>query len=115
MEKTPGRRLERYVKARWGRDKGGIRGLCAQASFVPETIYSWFRSETEPSLDSLGELARILKVHRSAILAAMDGVTAAVPLDDELRDLIASEVERQVSRALAGGPPRRPPARTGAA
>lgn len=115
MDKTAGRRLERYIKARWGRDKGGIRGLCAQASFVPETIYSWFRGETEPSLDSLAELARILEVNRSEILAAMDGVVAAVPLDDDLRELIASEVERQVSRVLAEGPRQRPPGRTGAA
>lgn len=115
MDKAAGRRLERYIKARWGRDKGGIRGLCAKASFVPETVYSWFRGDTEPSLDSLAEIARLLEVNRSEVLAAIDGVTPAVPLDQELREMIAAEVQRQVGQVLGGGPRRRPPGRAGAA
>jgi hypothetical protein len=104
MGKTPGRRLERYIKARWGRDKGGMRGLCKLTSFVPETLYSWFRGETDPSLDSLAEIASALQVRRSAILAAMDGEAPTAVLDGDLRELIAAEVARQ----LGGNPPRPP-------
>ena len=105
MDKTSGRRLERYIKARWGRDRGGMRGLCKLTSFVPETLYTWFRGDNEPSLESLAEIAAVLGVTRSAILAAMDGEAPTAVLDGDLRELIATEVARQLGASLPR-PPR---------
>lgn len=102
MDRTQGRRLERFVKSRWGRDRGGIRGLAKEIGAVPETFYSWFRGATDPSLDSLAQLARALDVKRSAILAAMDGETPSVPIDAELEALVDARVAAALERRGRG-------------
>lgn len=96
MDEAAGRRLERYLRARWGRQQRGMRGLAAKAGTTAETLYSWFRGDTEPSLASLTELAAAVGVNRSEILAVMDGLAPTVPLDQDLRREIATEVARQL-------------------
>jgi DNA-binding XRE family transcriptional regulator len=103
MDKTTGRRLERFVKARWTRDQGGIRALAKEIGAVPETLYSWFRGDTEPSLEALGELGRVLGVSRSAIVAAMDGEGPAVPIDEDLVALIDVRLAAALDARLGRG------------
>lgn len=70
---APGRRLERFVKDRWPRSKGRMRGLAKQVGTTAETLYSWFRGDSEPSMAHLRELARLLQVGRVELVAVIDG------------------------------------------
>jgi transcriptional regulator with XRE-family HTH domain len=90
---SPGERLRSYIDARWGRRKGGIRGLAAKLNVSAETMYEWFRGEREPNLDHLTRMAEALGVKRSEILAAMDGEAPVVALDDATRRAIREEIE----------------------
>ncbi len=98
-----GMRLERYIRSRWEHEPGGIRGLAEAAGVSSDALYKWFRGDSEPSLDALGRLARVLGVKRYEIVAVYDGDRPPVDLgsllDPDLRaqlvDLIATEVERQ--------------------
>lgn len=72
-EATPGRRLERYVKARWTRRNGGILGLASEIGSSTETIYSWFRGDSEPSMAHLRAIADRLGVRRAVLVAVLDG------------------------------------------
>lgn len=97
-----GRRLERYIKEQWPRGKGGIRGLAAAIGASAETIYSWFRGETEPSMSHLREVAAKLSTTRSVLVAVLDGETTGIPDPVEVR-LRAVEAELQSLRARRGG------------
>lgn len=98
-----GQRLERYIRARWDRQQGGLRGLAAQAGVSSDSLYKWFRGESEPSLEGLGSVAAVLGVKRYELVAVYDGdkpsADLAALLDPELRgqlvDLIATEIARQ--------------------
>lgn len=72
-ENTPGRRLERYIKGRWTRRQGGILGLASAINSSTETIYAWFRGDSEPSMAHLRELADKLGVRRAVLVAILDG------------------------------------------
>lgn len=100
-----GKRLERYVRARWDRDEGGMRGLTAAAGISSDALYRWFRGDAEPTLEALGQVARVLGVRRSVLVAVYDGdqpdttplLTALGPeMRAALVDLIAAEVERKL-------------------
>ena len=104
MDEKSGRRLERYIRARWGRKQGGIRGLAKAIGGTAETIYSWFRGETEPYLGTLREVAAALGVRPYQILAAMDGDGPAAAIDPELERLVEERVRAEVERQLGRGP-----------
>ena len=93
VQSGAGKRFETYVRARW-REVGsrGMRGLCREAGITPEQLYVWFRGEGEPRLDTLGELARALRVTRADLVAALDGYD----LQAAIRQEIAREVEAAV-------------------
>lgn len=61
-----------------------MRGLCGAAGIAPETLYRWFRGETEPDLGSIRQLADALTVTRAEIVAAIDG---QLPPPDFRREL----------------------------
>jgi hypothetical protein len=92
-----GDRLRQFIERRWPRSRGGLRGFCAAAGIHPETLYAWFRGETEPNLGSLGQLAATLGVRRWEIVAAMDGDTTtqlSPETEMALETMIRSTVER---------------------
>lgn len=101
MENSSGERLERFIRSRWTRDEGGIRGLADQAGISPDSLHRWFRGE-EPGLDKLGRVASVLGVRRYELVAILDGDRPAADLQDlldpalrtQLVDLIAAEIER---------------------
>lgn len=106
-EDAPGRRLERYIKARWTRKQGGIVKLASEIGSSTETIYAWFRGETEPNMSHLRALAEKLGVRRSVLVAVLDGD----PLPGETADpesfgdrlrLLEATVARLVEPALDG-------------
>lgn len=103
MDKTSGRRLERFVKSRWTRDRGGIRALAKEIGAVPETLYSWFRGDTDPSLEALAELGRALGLRRSVLVAAMDGEVPSVPVDEDLVALIDARLAAALDARLGRG------------
>jgi hypothetical protein len=73
-EDVPGRRLERYIKERWTRQQGGMRGLAAKIGASSETVHSWFRVDgPEPSMAHLRAVADALGVRRSVLVAVLDG------------------------------------------
>jgi transcriptional regulator with XRE-family HTH domain len=110
---TEGRRLEQFVRSRWGRKEGGIRGLAVAVETSADTIYHWFSGQNPPDVYQLGKLARALDVRRWQIVAAMDGDEEIVPLDERTRRAIREEVQAAVAEAQGQrGSPR---ARSGAA
>jgi transcriptional regulator with XRE-family HTH domain len=72
-ENAPGRRLEHYIKARWTRRNGGILKLAGNIGASTETVYAWFRGESEPSMAHLRLLADQLGVRRAVLVAVLDG------------------------------------------
>lgn len=86
-------RLEPYVRARWTRHQGGVTGLAAATGLTRETLYSWFRGETEPSLANLRTLAAALGVRPWELVAALDG-DEAEPAEDRVRAIVREELER---------------------
>lgn len=103
VDETSGRRLERYVRQRWSREQGGITGLASETGITRETLYTWFRGETDPSLSNLAALAAALKVRRTEILAAMDGEAPTIPLDVEFETRVEQRVLEVLRRELGGG------------
>jgi len=103
---TEGKRLERFVRSRWGRPQGGIRALAVAAETSADTIYHWFNGQNPPDVYQLGKLAEALEVKRWQIVAAMDGETEIVPLDDRTRQAIREEVRAAAAedRAQRGSP-----------
>ena len=106
MDTGSGDRLRAFIEARWTRRDGGLRGLCRKIGVVPETLYGWLRGDNDPSLGGLAALADALGVSRWQIVAAMDGETEIVPLDDRTRQAIREEVRAAVAedRAQRGSP-----------
>lgn len=96
MRHQEGQRLETFVREHWT-TKGGMRGLCSEAGIAPETLYRWFRGETEPDLGSVRQLADALKVTRAEVVAALDGQLPPPNWQTEL----AAEVERGMRTVLA--------------
>lgn len=102
MESVEGARLERYIRSRWGREDGGIRGLAEKAGLSADTLYGWFEGQ-DPALSKLGMLAAALGVKRYELVAILDGERPAFDLaallDPALRaqlvELIAAEIERR--------------------
>lgn len=97
-----GQRLERFIRSRWAREQGGLRGLAAQAGISSDSFYKWFRGESEPSLDGLGSVAAVLGVKRYELVAIYDGDKPPADLStlldpamrEQLVELIAYEVAR---------------------
>ena len=85
-----GRRLERYIKDHWPRSKGGIKKLASEIGASTETVYAWFRGESEPSVGHLRMLAKHLGATRATLLAVYDGEDAPSASDVEAR-LLAVE------------------------
>lgn len=83
---TDGKRLERFVRLRWGRDKGGIRRLATALGTSPDTVYHWFNGNSHPDTGDLRLLAEVLGVRRFEIVAAMDGEETVMPLNDLTRE-----------------------------
>lgn len=112
---TEGKRLEQFVRLRWGRAQGGIRALAVEAETSADTIYHWFNGQAPPDTYQLGKLAKVLGVKRWQIVAAMDGEAPIVALDDATRQAMLEVVEEWARDA--GVPTRRqgPDAESGAA
>ena len=94
-DKDRGQRLRRLVDARWGRERGGIRGISQELGVAPETMYAWFRGESEPKLPHLTQMAGLMGLSRSLVVAVMDGERPVLDAEAE------AEVHRQVDEALA--------------
>lgn len=65
--------LEEFIRARWDRSRGGITGLAKSIGSSTESIYAWFRGDSEPSMAHLRELAIALDVTRAELVMALDG------------------------------------------
>lgn len=109
----PGRRLEGYVKEHWTRRDGGIRKLAARMGTSAETLYAWFRGETEPNLAHLRSLAELLEVSRADLVAVMDGETPAGAVEERLRALEAAVALLARSAAEAPQVPSAPRQKVG--
>ncbi len=104
----PGRRLERYIKARWTRREGGIRKLAAEIGASPETVHAWFRGTNEPSMAHLRAIADKLGVRRAVLVAVLDGdplpgETDGADLEERIRGLEGAVA--LLTRQAAEAPP----------
>ena len=97
-----GQRLKAFVSARWGREQGGLRGLARRAGLSTQSFYGWFRGAWDPDLASLTEVAKVLGVKRSELVAAMDGDLVALPLDGVSRQAIREVLEELLAERLGG-------------
>lgn len=74
---TPGRRLRRYIEARWeemGRPRHGmVVALAKESGVLRNTMTTWFTKSSAPRLDALAQVAEVLEVTRAELIAAMDG------------------------------------------
>ena len=104
VDEKSGRRLERYIRGRWGRDRGGISGLCTTVGVARESMYAWFRGDTDPTLEHLRLIAEALGVSRAQLLAAMDGEASVVPIDGDLERLVEERVEAALRLRLGPRP-----------
>lgn len=101
-EQAAGARLEAFIRLRWTRRDGGIKALAAGIGSSTETVYSWFRGDVEPNMGHLRELARMLNVSRSQIVAALDG--EAEPLEVETRLAAVEETLADLLRSSRTSP-----------
>lgn len=102
--KTEGKRLEAYVRARWGREQGGIVALASASGVSPDALYKWFRGVHPPTLEGLGGLAKALGVKRHELVAVLDGERAGTDVvtllgpeaREELVEWLAEEMRRRM-------------------
>jgi DNA-binding phage protein len=99
MTAEEGERLREFLRRATGGGHGWVSELARQAGLRRGTLYTWFEGKSEPTLETLGELARATGTSRSEIVAAMDG-RAPEPLEDRL-----AAVERVLEQMLAERPP----------
>lgn len=85
-------------------------GLARSIGSTSETIHSWFRGDSEPSIAHLRDLARELKVSRWEIVAILDGDEVPSRADPEELPRRVRQLELAVDalaqRAIAGEPER---------
>lgn len=99
MTAEEGERLREFLRRATGGGHGWVSDLARRAGLRRATLYTWFEGRSEPTLETLGELARVTGTSRSEIVAAMDG-QAPEPLEDRV-----AAVERAVEHILAAQPP----------
>lgn len=97
---SAGSRLRSYVDAHWTRKQGGIRALAERMNTTAETVYQWFRDDREPSLAHLRAMAEAFGVTRSEIVAAMDGDSPALSLDEATLAMLDARYEARLREAL---------------
>ncbi len=115
MDREQGQRLREFLRATTGGRHGWVSALAREAHLQRQTVYLWFEGKADPSLESLGELARVTGRSRAEIVAAMDGQP-----DEPVEERVAA-LERAVEGLLRptapeaeGSPgPRAPRAKAG--
>lgn len=112
---TRGDRLRSYLLAKTGGRSGWQAELVAASGVKRQTIskYTSATFDRYPDLGTLATLAAALNVETFELVAAMDGETPAMRLDDRFREAVRSEVEAVLDERL--GPRRGRPAQPGAA
>lgn len=75
---TPGARLRAFMEARYaslglGKRYGFVIGMERLSGVKRATLNGWFQRSSTPRLDALGEVARVLQVDRSVLVAVFDG------------------------------------------
>lgn len=70
MNAEAGRRLRAFVMIRW---PGEQQDLYPAVGFTKQSVLAWFSGRAEPSLTAITEIARVLRVERWRIVAALDG------------------------------------------
>lgn len=106
-----GERLEQFVRLRWSRKDGGIRGLADRVGTSADTVYKWFSRQAHPDTEQLARLAEALGVRRFEIVAAMDGEATVLPLNDLTRESFLHLMEEWADQRGLPGPGPEP--RTG--
>lgn len=92
-----GQRLERFIRSRWDRDRGGLRGLSNEAGISTDSLYKWFRGESEPTLAGLQAVSKVLGVRPYELVAVYHGDRPA----GDIRDLMDPEVRQQLVELIA--------------
>lgn len=116
MTLEEGERLREFLRRATGGSHGWVSDLARQAGLRRGTLYSWFEGRATPTLDALGELARVTGTSRAEMLAAMDG-RPGDPLEERVEALerAVTELLRTNPPAPGGAAPPAPRARRGSA
>lgn len=94
-----GRRLKATLDELYPRGRGGLRKLADEAKVGPETLYRWFRGDSEPDLGTLRRVAAACKVSRTDLVAAMDDDRAEPPSWQQVAERLA-RVEERLSESV---------------
>jgi transcriptional regulator with XRE-family HTH domain len=110
--KSPGKRLELYLRAQLGTQSRTT--LAAKTGISRQQLSQWFDDKGEPRMSALAAVAFRIGVRRVDLVAAYDGVTApeteneprpewaeALMTRDEVEKLVY-EVETRVTAAITG-------------
>lgn len=104
--------MEAFVRSRWGRKEGGIRGLASRSGVSAETIYRLFNGVGQPDLATITALAvalgekpeDYLQLAGRAVLRAENVVPATRMItltDGELEAMLTRAAERAVRNVYA--------------
>lgn len=63
----------RYIELGLGKRHGFVVGMERLSGVKRATMNGWFQRNSQPRLDALGEVARILQLSRAELVAAFDG------------------------------------------
>lgn len=97
---TAGARLRAYMEARYlelglGKRHGFVMDMERRSGVKRATLNGWFQRSSLPRLDALGDVANVLQVTRSELVAAFDG-REVIELD-RARAMLREELERFVA------------------
>ena len=113
MTREEGERLREFLRRATGGAHGWVSDLARASGLRRGTLYSWFEGRSEPTLETLGELARVTGRSRAEIVAAMDGQPGE-PVEDRVAALerAVEGLLRPTAPEAEGSPgPRAPHAR----
>jgi transcriptional regulator with XRE-family HTH domain len=88
MTREGGARLRRLLAEAMGDDHGWVTRLADAAHIRRATVYAWFDGTSEPSAETMHELARVTGLRRWQFLAAIDG--------DQVLDVNSPEGEERI-------------------
>jgi len=88
MTREGGQRLRELLEKATGGGHGWVANLARDAHVRRATVYAWFSGTSEPSGETMSELARVSGLRRWQLLAAIDG--------DQVLDLNAPEGEARI-------------------
>ena len=85
-----------------------MKQLSAESGVKRQTLSAWMGNRTQPDLESLDAIAKVLEVRTFEIVAAMDGDVAVSLTDPQVEEHLTALIARLLDERDDRRPPRRP-------